>query len=92
VLFSLTAVIFCHTNRFLPNEHAKGKRQEMDIKRIPINEQLDTTDPPILLAILIAARRTGDLLLESVVRRELEERHQIMISFTHDGQMERCIM
>ena len=48
------------------------------------NEQLDTGDPPILLAILIAARRTGDRLLETVARRELGERHNIKIHFTRE--------
>jgi hypothetical protein len=39
----------------------------------PEPDRLETSDPPILLAILIAARKTGDRLLESVVRRELEQ-------------------
>jgi hypothetical protein len=56
---------------------------------IPKSEQLDTADPPILLAILIAARRTGDTLLESIARRELEERHRIMISFARIGPLKR---
>jgi hypothetical protein len=47
----------------------------------PRNDRLDTTDPPILVAILIAARRTGDRLLETVIRRELEEKHRIKITF-----------
>ena len=42
-------------------------------------EQMDTTDPPILLAILLAAHRTGDRLLETVARRELADRHAIKI-------------
>ena len=45
------------------------------------SEHLETADPPILLAILIAARRTGDRLLETVARRELQERHNIKIYF-----------
>ena len=57
---------------------------------IPNNEQLDTADPPILLAILIAARRTGDRLLETVARRELEERYQIKISFARKRDVKRC--
>jgi hypothetical protein len=56
---------------------------------IPKNERLDTTDPPILLAILIAARRTGDTLLETIVRRELEERHRITISFARINPLNR---
>ena len=43
-------------------------------------EELDTADAPILLAILIACK-TGDRLLESVARRELENKHRIKISF-----------
>jgi hypothetical protein len=34
---------------------------------------LEPGDPPTLLAILIAARRTGDRMLENVARRELEQ-------------------
>jgi len=48
------------------------------------SKTLDTADPPILLAILIAARRTGDRLLETVARRQLEERHKIKVQFTRD--------
>jgi len=44
-------------------------------------DRLATQDPPVLLAILIAARRTGDRLLETVVQRELEENHGLKISF-----------
>jgi hypothetical protein len=47
----------------------------------PAADRLDTTDPPVLLAIVIAARRTGNRLLERVARRELEERHQIRVQF-----------
>jgi hypothetical protein len=54
---------------------------------IPKNEQLDTADPPILLAILIAARRTGDRLLETVARRELAVRHKIKISFPRESKV-----
>jgi hypothetical protein len=49
-------------------------------------EQLDTADPPVLVAILIAARRTGDRLLEIVARRELEQRHHIKIQFARDPE------
>ncbi len=51
-------------------------------------ERLETADPPILLAILIAARRTGDRLLETVARRELEDRHRIRIQFARDSARE----
>lgn len=44
-------------------------------------KRLDPADAPILLAILIAARHTGDRLLATVARRELEERHKIKIRF-----------
>lgn len=44
-------------------------------------DRLDTADPPVLLAILIAARRTGDRLLQSVASRELAERHGIRVQF-----------
>lgn len=44
-------------------------------------QRLNTTDPPILLAMLIAARRTGDKILETVARRELETKHAIKIAF-----------
>ena len=56
----------------------------------PKIEQLDTADPPILLAILIAARRTGDRLLQTVARRELEERHRITIRFAREMEAEPC--
>jgi hypothetical protein len=51
------------------------------------DEQLDTADPPVLVAILIAARRTGDHLLETVARRELEQRHRITIRFGRDPEV-----
>ncbi len=53
-------------------------------KQTIIRRTLDTADPPILLAILIAARRTGDRLLETVARRELDVRHKIKIRFGVD--------
>ncbi len=53
-------------------------------KPTPNDERLDTADPPILLAILIAARRTGDRLLETVARRQLEERHRITVQFARE--------
>jgi hypothetical protein len=46
--------------------------------------RMDPRDPPILLAILIAARKTGDRLLETVARRELDEKHRIKIRFARD--------
>ena len=52
----------------------------------PTADRLDTTDPPVLLAILIAARQTGDRLLESVARRELQERHRIKIQFARPAE------
>ena len=56
----------------------------------PKSDQLETTDPPILLAILIAARRTGNRLLETVARRELEERHKIKICFAREREAQPC--
>ena len=53
-------------------------------------ELLEPTDPPILLAILIAARRTGDDLLETVVRRQLEEKHQIAVRFLGEVGAASC--
>jgi hypothetical protein len=37
------------------------------------------TDPPTLLAVLLAARRTGDRALESAARQLLDERHDIEV-------------
>jgi hypothetical protein len=51
--------------------------------------QLETADPPVLLAILIAARRTGDRLLESIARRELEQAHRIAVRFMRERE-EAC--
>lgn len=55
------------------------------------SDQLDTADAPILVAILIAARRTGDRLLETVARRELEQRHRILIRFARDREVSPCV-
>jgi hypothetical protein len=44
------------------------------------DRDLRPTDPPALVAILIAARKTGDNTLALVARRELE-RHGIKVSF-----------
>jgi hypothetical protein len=52
--------------------------------------RLDTADAPVLVAILIAARQAGDRLLETVARRELEERHRIKIRFTRDPERKLC--
>ena len=51
------------------------------------NAQLDSADAPVLVAILIAARRTGDRLLETVARRELEQRHRIKIRFAREPEV-----
>jgi hypothetical protein len=56
----------------------------------PMSERLDTADPPVLVAILIAARRTGDRLLETVVRRELAQRHRIKVQFARDPEVKPC--
>ena len=45
------------------------------------SQKLEPADAPVLLATLIAARRTGDRLLETVGRRELQERHEIKVRF-----------
>jgi hypothetical protein len=45
------------------------------------NAPTRATDPPTLLAILIGARRTGDHVLERVVRRALETDHRIKVIF-----------
>jgi hypothetical protein len=50
----------------------------------PKGEKLESADAPILLAILIAARRTGDRLLETVARRELMERHGVKVRFMRE--------
>lgn len=49
------------------------------------HNRLSTSDPPILLAILIAARRTGDRLLEDHIKRELQEKHCVRISFVREA-------
>jgi hypothetical protein len=54
------------------------------------SEYLDPADAPVLLAILIAARRTGDHLLETVARRELEQRHRIKVRFGRDWEVKAC--
>jgi hypothetical protein len=43
------------------------------------DEQLDVVDAPMLLAIMVAARRIGDRRLERIARRELETRHHIKV-------------
>jgi hypothetical protein len=44
-------------------------------------DRLSPTDPAALVAILIAARKLKDGLLEEIATEELRERHQILISF-----------
>ena len=56
----------------------------------PPREQLDTADPPVLVAILIAAHRTGARLLETVARRELEQRHRIKVRFVRRPEGKPC--
>jgi hypothetical protein len=53
-------------------------------------EHLETADAPVLVAILIAARRTGDRLLEAVARRELAQRHRIEVRFARDAEVQPC--
>jgi hypothetical protein len=36
------------------------------------NDTLNPTDPPVLVAGLISARKSGDKLLASILKRELE--------------------
>ncbi|HEY7154768.1 MAG TPA: hypothetical protein VH575_12470 [Gemmataceae bacterium] len=50
---------------------------------LPSEEDLRATDPPILLASLIASRRLGDELLQEVCERELT-RHGIAILFLNN--------
>jgi hypothetical protein len=52
----------------------------------PNNGPASTTDPPTLLAILIGARRTGDLALENVTRRALQEIHGITVQFAAEAE------
>lgn len=51
-------------------------------------DRLNTTDPPILLAVLIAARKTGDRLLEQIARRQLEEQ-DIRVAFAAESFQRR---
>jgi hypothetical protein len=44
--------------------------------------QSDRTDPPSLVAIAVAAHRTGDRTLERAAKRELEQTHGIALRFT----------
>jgi hypothetical protein len=52
------------------------------------SEKLTPTDPPILLASLIAARRSGDRLLMGVLQRELARRG-LAIRFLSDSKADR---
>jgi hypothetical protein len=54
------------------------------------DDHLETADPSVLVAILIAARRTGDRLLETVARRELAQRHRIKIRFARGPEVKPC--
>jgi hypothetical protein len=51
---------------------------------------LQTTDPPALVALVVAARRTGDRLRERIARRELETRHGIRVRFANDREVPPC--
>jgi hypothetical protein len=53
------------------------------------SKTLRPTDPPILLAGLIAARRSGDRLLATVLRRELATRFGIAVHFLPDSPATR---
>jgi hypothetical protein len=65
----------------MANERRTGRGGAAMHESAVATEQLATADPPVLVAILIAARRTGDRLLERVARRELEQHHRITIRF-----------
>jgi hypothetical protein len=43
---------------------------------------LSPLDAPVLVAIMLAARRTGDRLLERLAREQLEDRHQLVVRTT----------
>ena len=45
------------------------------------DNQLTPTDAATLVAVLLAARRCCDPLLERVARRELEVRHRLQVRF-----------
>lgn len=47
----------------------------------PNNSRPRTSDPPSLVAILIAARLAGDRQMEAAARRELEAQHQMTVRF-----------
>jgi hypothetical protein len=51
-----------------------------DLDDISADQDLRATSPPVLLAMLIAARRTGDDLLKEIAERELT-RHGIAVIF-----------
>jgi hypothetical protein len=54
------------------------------------DEQLDVVAPPMLLAILIAARRVGDRRLERVARRELADKHKIKVQMARGPEESPC--
>jgi hypothetical protein len=45
------------------------------------------SNPSALLAIVLAARRTGDRLLEQVARRELQDRHGVRVTLTRKAKV-----
>lgn len=44
-------------------------------------DRLTPSDPTILLAGMIAAKKSGDLFLAEIYRRELEEKHGVKVRF-----------
>lgn len=47
-------------------------------------EQLPANNPATLVAIVIAARRSGDRELERIMRRELEEHFSVKLRFAKE--------
>jgi hypothetical protein len=75
------------TRSWIPNERRWGA----EVKAMPDTQAgLGPDNPPLLLAILIAARRSGDRRLESLARRELEQRHRIKVSFASEKGVTPC--
>lgn len=70
----------------LPNEHGKLQRPEMSTTTKPMQ-----SDPTALVAIARAAHQSGDRELERAARRELLERHGIILRFarTTKGAQQR---
>jgi hypothetical protein len=73
----------------MPNERRQGGGTGMTTPDAP-TDRLQTTDPSVLLAILLAARRSGDRLLEGIARRELQERHGVRVSLPRRPRPEAC--